>query len=189
MTVFEEQGIAETSVLQVTQAAGVSNGTFYRYFDDKEQLEYAIGGIVLAELGRTLEEMQRDQSGAERIAIGAFGVMRTVGANHEVGSILAEYFERRNALLQEAAVQLADHIREGAESGEFPWTPRLGALSECSSQCSESGRARSWPGRTRTTSVSSSPPDNCDCSASRGGVRPRSRRRCAGAWVHGSRRP
>ncbi len=120
MTVFGQQGIAETSVLQVTQAAGVSNGTFYRYFADKEQLEYAIGSLVLAELVRTLEEMQRDVSGAERIAIGAFGMMRTVGANHEVGSILAEYFERRNALLQDAAVQLAEHIREGGESGEFP---------------------------------------------------------------------
>jgi AcrR family transcriptional regulator len=120
MTVFGEQGIAETSVLQVTQAAGVSNGTFYRYFASKEQLEYAIGSLVLAELVRTLEEMQRDVSGAERIAIGAFGVMRTVGANHELGSILAEYFEKRNALLQDAAVQLADHIREGGESGEFP---------------------------------------------------------------------
>ncbi|MGA7435861.1 MAG: TetR/AcrR family transcriptional regulator [Solirubrobacterales bacterium] len=120
MTVFKEQGIAGTSVLQVTQAAGVSNGTFYRYFEDKEQLECAIGAIVLTELGRTLEEMQRDENGAERIAIGAFGAMRTVGANHEVGSILAEYFERGNALLQGAAVQLADHIREGRESGEFP---------------------------------------------------------------------
>ena len=43
MTAFGKQGIAETSVLQLTHAAGVSNGTFYRYFDDKEQLEYAIG--------------------------------------------------------------------------------------------------------------------------------------------------
>ena len=120
MTVFGQQGIADTSVLQVTQAAGVSNGTFYRYFADKEQLEYAIGSLVLAELAQTLEEMQRDVSGAERIAIGAFGVMRTVGANHELGSILAEYFEKRNAILQDAAVQLADHIREGGESGEFP---------------------------------------------------------------------
>ncbi len=120
MAVFGRQGIAETSVLQVTQAAGVSNGTFYRYFANKEELEYAIGSLVLAELAQTLEEMQRDVSGAERIAIGAFGVMRTVGANHELGAILAEYFERRNALLQDAAVQLADHIREGGESGEFP---------------------------------------------------------------------
>ncbi len=120
MTVFGQQGIAETSVLQLTQAAGVSNGTFYRYFADKEQLEYAIGRIVLAELVRTLEEMQRDVSGAERIAIGAFGVMRTVGANHDLGSIMIEYFQRRNAFLQDAAVQLADHIREGGETGEFP---------------------------------------------------------------------
>ena len=120
MTVFGEQGIAETSVLQLTRAAGVSNGTFYRYFDDKEQLEYAIGAIVLEELGQTLEEMQRDLGGAERIAIGAFGVMRTVGANHEVGAILTEYFERGNAILQVAAVQLAAYIREGRESGEFP---------------------------------------------------------------------
>ena len=61
-----------------------------------------------------------DEDGAERIAIGAFGVMRTVGANHEVGAILTEYFERGNAILQVAAVQLAAYIREGRESGEFP---------------------------------------------------------------------
>ncbi len=120
MTVFGEQGIAETSVLQLTQKAGVSNGTFYRYFADKEQLEIVIGAIVLDELGQTLEGMQRDKDGAERIAIGAFGVMRTVGANHEVGAILAEYFERGNAILQVAAVQLTAYIREGRESGEFP---------------------------------------------------------------------
>ena len=36
--VFQEKGITEATVADITQAAGVAKGTFYLYFDSKEQL-------------------------------------------------------------------------------------------------------------------------------------------------------
>ena len=157
MTVFGEQGIAETSVLQLTRAADISNGTFYRYFDDKEQLEYVIGAIVLEELGQTLEEMQRDLDGAERIAIGA--VRRDENGRRKPRSrcdpdpVLRK--GKRHPPGSGSAARRA-YVREGRESGEFPVDAPGSAPRRSDHRNARSGgRDRSWPGRNRTTSVSS----------------------------------
>ena len=39
---FGERGFAETSIVGITQRAGVALGTFYTYFDSKEALFQAV---------------------------------------------------------------------------------------------------------------------------------------------------
>jgi len=48
MELFESQGFAKTTVDQITSAAGVAKGTFYNYFETKEDLLVA-GMTVLQE--------------------------------------------------------------------------------------------------------------------------------------------
>ena len=47
VTTFAQEGVAASSVLQITQAAGVSNGTFYHYFANKQELEDAVASRVI----------------------------------------------------------------------------------------------------------------------------------------------
>ncbi|MEQ9319967.1 MAG: helix-turn-helix domain-containing protein, partial [Polyangiaceae bacterium] len=42
LTLFREQGLEATTVDEITRAAGVSKGTFYRYFNGKAELVGAI---------------------------------------------------------------------------------------------------------------------------------------------------
>lgn len=45
MSLFESQGLEETTIDQITQTAGVGKGTFYNYFETKEDL--LIAGMAL----------------------------------------------------------------------------------------------------------------------------------------------
>jgi AcrR family transcriptional regulator len=61
---FLERGIEGTSVDDLTQHAGMSKGSFYRYFDDKEQLV----GALLAPFGeRVREALAEAASGLEAL--------------------------------------------------------------------------------------------------------------------------
>jgi AcrR family transcriptional regulator len=42
LRVFQDKGVANTTVADITEAAGVAKGTFYLYFDSKETLVWAL---------------------------------------------------------------------------------------------------------------------------------------------------
>mgnify|MGYP002623202679 CR=1 FL=1 len=56
MALFESQGLAETTIDQITQAAGVGKGTFYNYFETKEDLLVA-GMAIMQEKETSLAEL------------------------------------------------------------------------------------------------------------------------------------
>ncbi len=120
MTTFAQEGVAASSVLQITQAAGVSNGTFYHYFANKQELEDAVASRVINELQRDLRKLQEPESYAERLAIGAVGVMRAIASNLELGAVMLEYLEHNGAAIRQQAVMLDSDVREGGDTGEFP---------------------------------------------------------------------
>ncbi|HTQ78433.1 MAG TPA: TetR/AcrR family transcriptional regulator [Thermoanaerobaculia bacterium] len=50
---FSENGLYATRVEEITRLAGVAKGTFYLYFDSKEQLIHAIADEAVRELGES----------------------------------------------------------------------------------------------------------------------------------------
>ena len=128
VTIFAKEGAGASSVLRITQAAGVSNGTFYHYFANKQELEDAVATLVLDELQHDLRKLQEYAGYAERLAIGAVGVMRRVAANHELGAVMVEYFEHNSSVIRQQAVMLDSDIREGGKAGEFPISEPLPLL-------------------------------------------------------------
>jgi len=116
---FAEDGVAATSILRLTQAAGVSNGIFYHYFSNKQELEDAVATVVLGEHVAHLAEVQRTGSYSARIAIGAVGTMRAIAANRQLGAIMTQYFEHHHDAVRRSAVQIDEDVRGGIEAGEF----------------------------------------------------------------------
>lgn len=53
--VFADQGVAGTVVSDIVKAAGVAQGTFYLYFDSKDDVVLAVAEQFVAELGESLE--------------------------------------------------------------------------------------------------------------------------------------
>ena len=86
-----ERGVLNTTVQELTRAAGLSNGTFYNHFDDREQLirEAATSiAIVLAE--DIAERVQDIQTGLGRIVVSTDMFISRAAANPEWGKMLSE---------------------------------------------------------------------------------------------------
>ncbi|MFJ3952403.1 TetR/AcrR family transcriptional regulator [Streptomyces sp. Je 1-4] len=116
---FAKKGIAGTSVLTVTKAAGVANGTFYHYFANKRELERAVAKVVIRDLTEQLAAIQQAHGYGERIALGAIGAMRAVADEPELGAIMLQYLEERHDALDSPLVQPDDDVRAGVDAGEF----------------------------------------------------------------------
>ncbi|KAA1430297.1 TetR/AcrR family transcriptional regulator [Mycolicibacter arupensis] len=119
IAMFAEEGVAATSILRLTQAAGVSNGIFYHYFSNKQELEDAVALVVLGDHVARLAEVQRSGSYSARIAMGAVGTMRAIAANRELGAIMTQYLEQHHDAARRSSVQIDDDVRAGVEAGEF----------------------------------------------------------------------
>ena len=86
-----ERGLLNTTVQELTRAAGLSNGTFYNHFDDREQLirEAATAiAIVLAE--DIAERVQDVETGLGRIVVSTDMFISRAAANREWGKMLSE---------------------------------------------------------------------------------------------------
>jgi AcrR family transcriptional regulator len=73
--VFAEHGYHDASVVKITEAAGVAQGTFYRYFESKQ----ALFDELVADLNRRVRHTMSEASAqgstraeAERLGFGAF---------------------------------------------------------------------------------------------------------------------
>lgn len=119
VALFADEGVAATSIVRLTQAAEVSNGIFYHYFANKQELEDAVAQVVLDDLITRLAVVQQTKSYADRVAMGAIGTMRAVAANRELGAIAAQYLDERHDVLDRLPIQLERDITEGAHAGEF----------------------------------------------------------------------
>lgn len=53
--VFDERGVAGTAVSDIVRAAGVAQGTFYLYFDSKDDVLLAVAEAFVAEVGASVE--------------------------------------------------------------------------------------------------------------------------------------
>src|ERR1700749_2999509 len=55
---FAEQGFAETTVEDITNAADVGKGTFFNYFPSKEHILIAFSDMQLSKLQATVDQMR-----------------------------------------------------------------------------------------------------------------------------------
>ena len=58
LRLFGEQGFAETTVEDITNAADVGKGTFFNYFPSKEHILIAFSDMQLSKLQATVEQMR-----------------------------------------------------------------------------------------------------------------------------------
>jgi AcrR family transcriptional regulator len=67
--VFEKAGFVDARILDITKAAGASHGSFYNYFDSKEEILLAIAKEVFGELSSATYLQVPAKTAAEAIAI------------------------------------------------------------------------------------------------------------------------
>jgi AcrR family transcriptional regulator len=117
---FAERGIEETSILEITQRANVSNGAFYYHFGNKEELLVEVRGI-LAEtmLDRLHEHVDKIDRPEKRIAFGIQWLMLETSRKPELGRILAEVLESTGPLQIGLVKRMRRDIQWGLSEGVF----------------------------------------------------------------------
>jgi AcrR family transcriptional regulator len=88
LRLFVERGLDAVTIDDITQAAGVAKGTFYRYFEDKPALVEALLAPVRRELLEGLEACGRTLASAREVET-MFEAYRAVGA--VIASALLQY--------------------------------------------------------------------------------------------------
>lgn len=138
---FATQGFAATTIKQIGTAAGVNAALLYYYFEDKEELYYAVLHRVISTLGaRIVERMAAAHDPEEAVRALVATQAETLGARpHLPHLLMRELIDYGGAnatpefrMLSEGAFhRLCDAIRDGQRQGVFrtELDPRLAAIS------------------------------------------------------------
>ena len=121
---FGERGFSDASIVGITRRAKVALGTFYTYFDSKEEVFRALvqdmSDQVRDHVAPALKDA-KDGLDAERLALAAF--LRFAADNKEVYRIIdeAEFVDPEGfrAHYEKTAARIAGRLRAASEAGEI----------------------------------------------------------------------
>ncbi len=99
VALFLERGIEATTIDEITKAAGVSKGNFYRYFEDKAQLVAHAFAPLIAEVTEAFDTCQAGLADA-RSTDAMMGIYQDLGA--ELAGSILRYSELVLLYLQES---------------------------------------------------------------------------------------
>src|SRR5688500_6555219 len=126
---FGERGFAESSIVTITQRAGVALGTFYTYFDSKEAVFQALVRDMSGQVRDHVAPVIAQAEGAidgERRALSSF--LEFVRTHRDVYRIIDEAEFVDQATYREhyetTALRIASRLRAGRDKGEID--PALG---------------------------------------------------------------
>ena len=121
---FGEHGFSDSSIVGITQRAGVALGTFYTYFDSKEALFRALVRDMSAQVRDTVGPVLGEASDAldgERRALGAF--LRFAHDHRDIYRIIDESEFVEPAVYREhyetTAVRIAARLKAARDKGEI----------------------------------------------------------------------
>lgn len=88
VTLFAERGVEKTSVLDITNAAGVANGTFYNYFANKQKIVDAVYETVAAALRSSMDiKIEAVEDGPSQVALGTMWLIEATTVDPHWGSM------------------------------------------------------------------------------------------------------
>jgi AcrR family transcriptional regulator len=132
MSLFEENGYEDTSVQDITEAVGVAKGTFYHYFDSKDELLVELADLQAEEVFARVEEaaagLEGDPVAEMRVLIGLHMRWKIEDAADITMAWLRVMYRNENRDLRDRLItgyvdrlrpRFAELIAEGAGLGLF----------------------------------------------------------------------
>jgi AcrR family transcriptional regulator len=115
-----DPSVGTVSVPQVVQKAGVSQGTFYSYFDSLPAAVEAVGWLLIAEHMRVLQEVNAGAANqAELVTRTTRQTLALFATRPEFGRLLFDSGVSLDGLIVGFRIQLHGDVQRGVESGEF----------------------------------------------------------------------
>lgn len=118
--VIARKGIAALRVTDVTEQAGVANGTFYNYFDDTHEVVGAVAVVVAARMAKEIDAVMRDERDAvvrvvRATALAINGAVKDPG----FGAVMVESLERMPEFRREVLGFMRQDLELGVKQGVF----------------------------------------------------------------------
>ena len=121
--VFEEDGFLEARISDIAERAGLSHGSFYHYFDSKEQIFHEVakavedelsapGDAVIMDPASTATPRERIREGIRRHLISYRDEAPMMGVIEQVSRYDDHVRANRAERVQESEVQIAESIRQ-----------------------------------------------------------------------------
>jgi AcrR family transcriptional regulator len=126
--VFARQGVANTAVSDIVKAAGVAQGTFYLYFDSKDDAVLAVvDRIAEGLLTATTEQVLASESAVDKI-MSFSGVLSEAGSEPGAAALVDLMHLPENRLLHDRLAEdmtgrlvplLREVVEQGVAEGDF----------------------------------------------------------------------
>jgi AcrR family transcriptional regulator len=126
--VFARQGVANTAVSDIVKAAGVAQGTFYLYFDSKDDAVLAVvDRIAEGLLTATTDQVLASESAVDKI-MSFSGVLSEAGSEPGAAALVDLMHLPENRLLHDRLAEdmtgrlvplLREVIEQGVAEGDF----------------------------------------------------------------------
>jgi len=120
ISVFAEKGFEATKILDITNHAGLANGTFYNYYQDKDELLLDVATGLAVEITTQInDEMEGIENGMVRVTLATARLLQIARREPEwIGVFLEGLFIVPE--LQSATVQyLRQDLETGISQGHF----------------------------------------------------------------------
>ena len=115
---IREKGIAKTSVLEITNTAGVSNGSFYYHFQNLDRLLEVVGHEVIERLIDRISS-SRQHDAVERLAFATLLVFQQADSFPQQRAIMFKVMEDHDRRFRDLGRQMQADIEWGAQAGDF----------------------------------------------------------------------
>jgi len=122
LAVLAEKGEALT-ISDVVARAEVSNGTFYNYFADRDELIDALAAHSLISLAAESATQTTDQDPARRFAFATLRVLSRAAEDPTWGRVVLRLLDRRRSYSRDIGGYLREDLNAGFDEGRFEFGP------------------------------------------------------------------
>ena len=120
LSVIAEKGIENTKINDITDTAGLANGTFYNHFHDKDEILREVAYAIAGEVGRQIdEEMVALKDARARVVTATTRFISLALADLEWGSVLIGSVEHMPEVRKDIMQYLHADLALGIEQGVF----------------------------------------------------------------------
>lgn len=119
--VIAQKGFESASIKEITQAAGLANGTFYNHFDDRESLAREAAVVVAMEMAEEIAEEVADlDNGLDKVIVSTDKIVKRAVIAEAWGRVLIGAWHYLDDFRQDIAQIMRRDLKLAKRQGATP---------------------------------------------------------------------
>lgn len=118
-----QQGMETVKISEITKHAGLANGTFYNYFNDRDEIIWEVSFGIAKEISRQIdEEMSGVEDAVERVLTATTAFIEIAVDQPEWGAVVISASQHTAEMRKDATKFLGADLQLGLDQGQFSVT-------------------------------------------------------------------